>query len=58
MPNIMSLENHEEVIKLSNQFNATPIFAGTKLTCVSTGEMSVPAYGAGYVAEFAGVKAF
>jgi hypothetical protein len=58
MPSIMSIENHEEVITLSNQFNATPVFAGMKLTCVSTEEMSIPVYRAGYVAEFRGFKAF
>jgi hypothetical protein len=58
MPGILSIENHEEVIKLSKQFNATPVFAGMKLTCVSTEEMSVPVYGAGYNAEFTGFRAF
>jgi hypothetical protein len=58
MPNIVSIKNHEEVIKLSNQFNAIPAFAGMMLTCVSTEEKSIPVYGGGYVAEFIGFKAF
>jgi hypothetical protein len=58
VPSIVSIENHEEVIKLSNQFNATPVFAGMVLTCVSTEEKSIPVYGGGYVAEFTGFKAF
>jgi hypothetical protein len=58
IPSIASIENHEEVIKLSNQFNAIPAFAGMRLTCVSTEEKSIPVYGGGYVAEFTGLKAF
>jgi hypothetical protein len=57
-PSIASIENHEEVIKLFHQFSAIPVFAGIRLSCVSTDEKSVPVYGAGYVAEFTGFKAF
>jgi hypothetical protein len=58
IPSIVSVENHEEVIKLSNQFDAIPVFAGMRMKCVSTEENSIPVYGAGYVAEFTGFKAF
>ena len=58
IPSIVSIENHEEVISLSYQFNAIPVFAGMRLKCVSTEENSIPVYGAGYVAEFTGFKAF
>ena len=57
MPSIVSIENHEEVIKLSNQFGATPVFAGMRMKCVST-EENIPVYGGGYIAEFTGLKAF
>jgi hypothetical protein len=58
IPGIESIENHEEVIKLSNQFNAIPVFAGLRLSCVSTERNSVPVYGAGYIVGYAGLKAF
>jgi hypothetical protein len=58
IPGIVSIENHKEVIKLSNQFNAIPVFAGMRLKCVSTEENNIRGYGAGYVAEFTGFKAF
>jgi hypothetical protein len=58
IPSIVSIENHEEVIKLSDQFKATPVFAGMRMKCVSTEENGLPVYGAGYVAEFTGFKAF
>ncbi len=58
IPSIKSIENHEEVCKLSNQFNAIPVFAGMRMTCASTEEKHIPVYGAGYVAEFSGFKAF
>jgi hypothetical protein len=58
IPSIVSIENHEEVCKLSNQFNAIPVFAGMRMTWVTTEEKSVPIYGAGYIAEFTGFKAF
>ena len=54
----MYFENQEEVIKLSNQFGAIPVFAGMRMKCVSTEESSIPIYGAGYEAEFTGFKAF
>jgi hypothetical protein len=28
IPSVMSIENHKEVIKLSNQYGAIPVFAG------------------------------
>jgi hypothetical protein len=55
-PGIESIENPKEVIKLSNQFNAIPVFAGVRLSCVSTDENSISIYGAGYIAEFTGFK--
>jgi hypothetical protein len=58
IPSIISIENHEEVIKLSNQFDAIPVFAGIRSKCVSTEKNVIPVYGAGYVAEFTGFKAF
>lgn len=58
IPSIVSIENHEEVCKLSNEFNAIPVFAGMQMTCVTTEEKNIPVYGAGYVAEFTGFKAF
>jgi hypothetical protein len=58
MPSIVSIENHEGVIKLSNQFNAIPAFAGMRITNISAEEKSIPVYGGGYVAEFIGFKAF
>ena len=58
MPGIMSIENHEEVIKLSNQFSAIPVFAEMRMKCVSTEENGIPVYGATYEAEFTGFKAF
>jgi hypothetical protein len=57
IPGIVSIENHEEIIKLSNQFKAIPVFAGIRLKCVSTEENGIPVYGAGFVAEFTGFKA-
>lgn len=58
IPSVMSIENHEEVIKLSNQFGAIPVFAGMRMKCVSTEKNSIPIYGGGYEAEFTGFKAF
>jgi hypothetical protein len=43
--------------KANNNY-AIPVFAGMKMTCVSTEEKNIPVYGAGYVAEFTGFKAF
>jgi hypothetical protein len=58
IPSIISIENHEEVIKLSNQFNARPVFAGMRMKCVSTEETGIPVYSAGYEAEFTEFRAF
>lgn len=58
MPSIASIENHEEIIKISKQFNAIPVFAGLRLSCVSTKENSIPFCGGGYIAEFTGLKPF
>lgn len=58
IPSIKSMENHEEVNKLSKQFNATPVFAGMRLKCVTKENNNIPVFGAGYVAEFTGFKAF
>lgn len=55
---IVSIENQEEVINLSNQFNAIPVFAGIRLSCGPNNEKNIPVYGAGYIAEFSGLKAF
>ena len=57
IPSVMSIENHVEVIKLSKQVGAIPVFAGMRMKCVSTDENSLPIYGAGYEAEFTGFKA-
>jgi hypothetical protein len=58
IPSIVSIENHEKVINYSNQFNAIPVFAGIRLSCVSTKEKNIPVYGAEYIAEFTGFKTF
>jgi hypothetical protein len=58
IPRIESIENQEEVINLANQFNAIPVFAGLRLSCVSTEENSIPFYGGKYIAEFTGLKKF
>ena len=57
-PCISSIENHEEVCKLSSQFSAIPVFAGVRMKCVSTDKISIPVYGAGYEVEFTGFKSF
>ncbi|HUX96159.1 MAG TPA: hypothetical protein VMV47_10545 [Bacteroidales bacterium] len=56
IPSIVSIEYHEEVCKLSNQFNAIPVFAGMRMSCVTTEEKNIPVYGAGYIAEYTGFK--
>lgn len=53
-----SMEIHEEVIKLSDQFNAIPVFTGIRMSWVSTEENNIPIYGTGYIAEFTGLKVF
>jgi len=58
VPGVMSFENQEVVIKLSNQFGAIPVFEGMRMKCVSTEVNSLSIYGAGYVAELTGFKAF
>jgi hypothetical protein len=58
VPGVSSIENHEEVIKLSNQFGAIPVFAGMRMKCVSTAENSIPIYKGEYEAEFTGFKSF
>ena len=47
IPSTKSIENHEEVCKLSKQFSANSVFAGMRLTCVSTKEKRIPVYGGG-----------
>jgi hypothetical protein len=58
IPSVKSIENQEEVINISKQLNASPVFAGMRMTCVTTEEKSIPVYSAGYIAEFTGFKAF
>ena len=58
IPGIVLIENHEEIIKLSNQFNAAPVFAGIILTYVTIMKKSFPIHGSSYIAEFTGLKAF
>jgi hypothetical protein len=58
IPSVMSIENHEEVIKLSNQLGEMPVFAGMRMKCISTEKSNIPIYGAEYVAEFTGFKSF
>jgi hypothetical protein len=58
IPSIDSIENQEEVINLSNHFNATPAFAGMILKCVSVKENDIPLYGGQYISEYTGLKAF
>ena len=58
IPSIESIENQDEVINLANQFNAIPVFAGLRLTCVSTEENNIPICGGEYIAEFTGLKLF
>jgi hypothetical protein len=58
IPNIESIENHEEIINLANQFRAIPAFSGIRLSCISTKENSIPVYGGEYIAEFTRLKAF
>jgi len=57
-PSIKSIENHEEVYKLSKQFNAIPVFAGINLSCVTKIDRSIPIYGGVFVANFLGFKSF
>ena len=52
------IENQEEVINLANQFNAIPVFAGLRLSCISTDEKNIPFYGGEYIAEITGLKVF
>ena len=56
IPSVKSIENHEEVINISKQFNSTPVFAGIMLTCASTDKNDIPKCGAGYFARFTGFK--
>lgn len=56
IPSVISIENHEEVINISKQFNAIPVFAGIMLTCDSTEENVTPKCGGGYIAQFTGLK--
>jgi hypothetical protein len=58
IPSIVSIENQEEVVTLANQFNAIPVFAGIRLSSVTTEEINIPLYGGGYIAEFTGLKIF
>lgn len=58
IPCTKSIESHEEVYKLSKLFNATPVFTGIRLKCVSPEENNSLVYGAGYIAVFIGFKAF
>jgi hypothetical protein len=58
IPSIVSIENQEEVFNISNQFNAIPVFAGLRLSCISTEENNIPFYGGKYIAEFTGLKKF
>ena len=58
IPNIESIENQKEIINVSKPFNATPVFAGIRLSCISTEEYIVPIYGGDYIVEFTGLKKF
>jgi hypothetical protein len=55
-PEIESIGNLEEVVKLSAQFKASPVFAGIRFKCVSTDENSLSTCGADYNVEFMGLK--
>jgi hypothetical protein len=58
IPRVESIENTDEVINLSKQFNATPVFAGIRLKCISSKENDIAICGEGYIAEFTGFKSF
>ena len=58
IPSILSIENHKEVIKLSTRFNAIPVFAGLRLSCISNKDKRIPFCGGSYIAEFTGFKHF
>ncbi len=57
IPSVRSIKNHEEVINISKQFNATPVFAGIRLKYTSTDKYISPINGGSYFAEFTRFKA-
>jgi hypothetical protein len=58
IPGVELIDNPEEAVSLSKQFNAIPVFAGMVLKCVSTKEYDKPICGGQYIAEFTGFKSF
>jgi len=54
VPRYIPGENHEEIISLAKQNNATPVFAGIVLT--PTEENTVPICGGDFIAQFTGFK--
>lgn len=57
-PTIELFEHHSEIIYLAKQFNAIPVFAGVKFTCLPIEDNSMPICGGKYKAEFTGIKQF
>ena len=58
MPGAVLIENQEEIIRLSDKFNAIPVFAGIRLYCLSAEENRIPVSGSVNIAEFTGLMAF
>ena len=54
IPSVKSIENLKEIYKISNQFNAIPVFAGIVWTFDSIEENVGPICGGGYFAQFTG----
>jgi len=55
-PEIESIENLEEVVKLSSRFKASLVFAGIRFRCVTSEENNHTICGAEYIVEFMGLK--
>jgi hypothetical protein len=58
IPKVESIDNPEEAVRLSEQFNAKSVFAGIRLKCVSSNKNDIPNCGGQYIAEFTGFKSF
>jgi len=58
IPSIELFENHQDIIEISRQYEAIPLFAGIRLSCLSYDDISLPIYGGSYKAEFTGLKQF
>jgi hypothetical protein len=56
IPRVESIDNPEESVRLSKQFNAIPVFAGIRLKRTSSKENDQSICGGQYIAEFTGFK--